>query len=78
MILSISNKNNVYHCKPKIYYIKVQFQESILYRHVFVIIVLQLPKRKCSTIKVCLALIFATIKPIPGRLKNYTGVNEKA
>ena len=35
MFLIINKKNNVYPCKPHIYYIKVGFKGSTLYRHVF-------------------------------------------
>ena len=36
MFLSRNKENNVYPCKPQIYYIKVGFKGSKLYRHVFV------------------------------------------
>ena len=38
MFLSRNKKNNVYPCKPQFYYMKVGFRGSILYRHVFVMI----------------------------------------
>ena len=36
MFLSRNKKNNVYPCKPHLYYIKVVFKGSKLYRYVFV------------------------------------------
>ena len=36
----ISAQNNVYPCKPQFHYIKVGFEGSKLYRHVFVMIAL--------------------------------------
>ena len=39
MFLSRNKKKNVYPCKPQFYYIKVGFNGSALYRHVFVMIV---------------------------------------
>ena len=36
MFLSRNKKNNVYPCKPQIYYVKVGFKWVKLYRHVFV------------------------------------------
>ena len=36
MLLSKNKKNNVYPCKPKFYYINVEFKRVKLYRHVFV------------------------------------------
>ena len=36
MFLSRNVKNNVYPCKTQFYYIKVEFKESKLYRHIFV------------------------------------------
>ena len=38
MFLSRNKKSNVYPCKPQFYYIKVGFDGSKLYRHVFVMI----------------------------------------
>ena len=38
MFLSRNKKNNVYPCKPQFYYIKVVFEGSKLYRHVFVMV----------------------------------------
>ena len=42
MFLSRNKKNNVYPCKPQFYYIKVGFKGVKLYRHVFVMAVLQI------------------------------------
>ena len=36
MLLSRNKKNNVYPCKPQLYYIKVGFQGVKIYRYVFV------------------------------------------
>ena len=36
MFSSRNKKNNVYPCKPQVYYIKVGLRGSKLYRHVFV------------------------------------------
>ena len=41
MFLSRNKKNNVYPYKPQFYYIKVGFKGSILYRHVFVMLIYQ-------------------------------------
>ena len=38
MFLSRNKKNNVYPCKPQIYYIKVGFKGVKLYRYVFVML----------------------------------------
>ena len=40
MFLSRNKKNNIYPCKPQIYYIKVGVEGSKLYRRVFVMIIL--------------------------------------
>ena len=41
MFLSRNKQNNVYPCKPQFYYIKVGFKGVKLYRHVFVMCILQ-------------------------------------
>ena len=41
MFLSRNTKTNVHPCKPQFYYIKVRFKGLKLYRHVFVMMVLE-------------------------------------
>ena len=45
MFLSRNKKNNVYPCKPQFYYIKVGFEGSKLYSHVFVMSLISLMPR---------------------------------
>ena len=50
LLSSRNKKNNVYPCKPQVYYIKVGFKGSKLYRHVFVMMTCQ-----CSQIRSMIA-----------------------
>ena len=45
-----NKKNNVYHCKPQFYYIKMSLRESKVYRRVFVMSSKQYPRKyaKCA------------------------------
>ena len=45
VFLSRNKKNNVYPCKPPFYYIKVGFKGSKIYRHVFLMLILNEPCR---------------------------------
>ena len=62
IFLSRNNKNNVYPCKPRFYYIKVGYKGSKLYRYVFVMYTLKIKhfhwkkKKKTPYPQLCLRM----------------------